>query len=111
MDLVFVFITADPSWSGTKYWWLVCIFLFNDVISSGAWVKDLEVLRRSKVWLLTVSDLVKVVVNNFAKIDEHVLLDLNFSVLVDLYSRGVDDAEITDIVPSIFANNHQLGLP
>ncbi len=60
---------------------------------------------------MTVSDLVEVVVDYFAKIDEHVLLDLNLRALVNLDSRGVDDSEVANVILSVLANDHQLGLP
>jgi len=57
------------------------------------------------------SDLVEVVMNYFSKIDEHVLLNLNLSVLVDFDPRGVNDAKIANEVFSVLADDHQLRLP
>lgn len=57
------------------------------------------------------SDLIKLVVDYFTKINEHVLLELDFSVLVDLDTTSVNDTHVTDEVPSIFADDHELTLP
>lgn len=57
------------------------------------------------------SDFVKVIVNDFSKINQHVLLDLNFSAFVNLYSRSMNNTQITDEVFSILSNNHKLWFP
>ena len=57
------------------------------------------------------SHFVEMIVNNFTKINQHVLLYLNFSVFVDLYSWCVNDSKITDEIFTIFGNNHKLRLP
>jgi len=58
-----------------------------------------------------VSHLIKLIVNNFTEIDEHVLLELDLRVFVDLNATGVNDTHITDEVSSIFADNHELTFP
>lgn len=57
------------------------------------------------------SDLIELVVDHFTKINEHVLLELDFSVLVDLDATSVNDTHITDEVSSIFADDHELTFP
>jgi hypothetical protein len=58
-----------------------------------------------------VCNFVKVVVDNFTKVNKHVLLNLNFSVLVNLDSGCVNNAQISNIILSVLANNHELRLP
>jgi len=58
-----------------------------------------------------VSDLIKLVVNNLTEINEHVLLELDFGIFVDLNTTGVYDTHIADKVSSIFADNHELTFP
>lgn len=110
LNLVFVFITTNPSRSGSKYWRLISVLFFNNIVRSAR-VQNLELLRSWSGWLLAVSYLIEVVVNDFAEIYKHVLLDLNFRRLIDLDSRGVNDSKITNEVPSILANNHELRFP
>lgn len=57
------------------------------------------------------SNLVEVVVDNLTEINKSILLDLNLSVHVDLYTGGVHNTEITNEVLTILANDHQLRLP
>ncbi len=56
-------------------------------------------------------NLIEVVVDNFTKINKSILLNLNLSVHIDLYTGGVHNTEITNEVFAILANDHQLGLP
>jgi len=58
-----------------------------------------------------VSHLVKVVVDDLTQVDQGILLDLDVGILVNLYTRGVHNTEITDVVLAIFADNHELRLP
>ncbi len=60
---------------------------------------------------LLVSDFVEVVVHDLTQVDQHVLLDLHFGVFLDLDARCVHNAQISDVVLTVFANNHKLGLP
>ena len=60
---------------------------------------------------MSVSYFVKVVVNNFSEVDQHILLNLNFRRFIDLYSRSVNNTKITDEISTILAHNHELGLP
>ena len=55
--------------------------------------------------------LIEVIVNDFTQINEGILLDLDVGVHVDLYTRGVDDAKITDVVLAVLADDHELRLP
>ena len=76
LNLVFVFITTNPSRSGSEHWRLISVLFLNDIVRSAR-VQNLELLRCWGRWLLAVSYLIEVVVNNFSEINKHVLLDLN----------------------------------
>ena len=57
------------------------------------------------------SDLIKLIMDNLTKIDEHVLLELDLRVFVDLNATSVNDTHITDEISSVFADNHELTFP
>ena len=57
------------------------------------------------------SDFIKVVVDNFTQVNEHILLDADFGVLVNLDAGGVHDTQITHVILAVLANDHQLRLP
>ena len=54
---------------------------------------------------------IEVVVHDFTQVNERILLDLNVCVHVNLDSGSVHDAEITDEVLAVLADNHELRLP
>lgn len=112
LDEVFVLVGADPGGAGaqSRGVLLSLIDLLN-VVVAGIGSHDEERV----LWLLVrhrlVGHLVEVVMNDFTKINQSVLLDLNLSVHVNLNTRGVDNTEITDEVFAVFADNHELRLP
>ena len=57
------------------------------------------------------SNFIEVIMNNFSKINKHILLDLNISVFVNLYSWSVYDTHISHKIFSIFTDNHKLRFP
>jgi hypothetical protein len=106
LNIVLGFITADPGGASTESWGLLRSILLNGVFLVGK--VDLEVLGGGNSGSLSVGYFVEVVVDNLAQVDKHVLLNLNFSVLVNLYPGGVDDTQITNEVLSVLAHNHEL---
>jgi len=112
LDEVFVFVGADPSGAGTQSRGILLslIDLLNVVVASVG-SHDEESVFGLLVRHRLVGHFVKVVMNNFAKINQSVLLDLNLSVHVNLDTRGVDNTEITDEVFAVLADNHELRLP
>lgn len=58
-----------------------------------------------------VDSLVKVVVDNLSKIDDAAFLDLNFRSFVQLYSRGMDESKISDVILTVNVDDHELSLP
>ena len=57
------------------------------------------------------SNFIEVIMNNFSKINKHILLDLNISVFVNLYSWSVYDTHVSDKIFAIFTDNHKLRFP
>lgn len=55
--------------------------------------------------------LVEMVVDDLAKINQGVLLDLNLRLHVDLDARSVHNAKISDVVLAALADDHELRLP
>jgi hypothetical protein len=111
LDQVLIFIRADPGWAGSEGWRVLSRVVFNNILVALRWTHDVEPITWSLVWLFSVSNLVEVVVHNFTKIDQRVLLNLNFSLLVDLNSRGVHDTQVTDEVLAVLADDHELAFP
>ena len=108
LDEVFVLIAGDPGGAGSERWGLIGTVV-DDVALVGE--EHLEVLVGGLGRLALVGHLVEVVVDNLAQVDEHVLLDAHLRVLVDLDSGGVHDAQVTDEVLAVLADDHELGLP
>jgi hypothetical protein len=109
LNVVLGLITADPGGASTQCWGLLRSILLDSVIVVRE--EHLEVLGGGNRGSLGVGDFVEVVVDNLTKVDEHILLNLNFSVLVDLYSGSVNDTQITHKVLSVLAHNHELRFP
>jgi hypothetical protein len=110
LNQVFVFVGADPSWAGSEGRGVLSGHILNDVVLVGR-AHDIERAVGLLVGLLGVGNFVEVVVNDFSKIDQGILLNLNFSLLVDLDAGGVHDAKIANVVFSILADDHELALP
>ena len=112
LDEVFVLIRADPGGSGAKSRRVLLVVVhLSDLVVLSVGAHDVEsvsgVLRGHRL----VGNLVEVVMDHLAQVDEGVLLDLNLGVHVNLYSGGVNNAEIADEVLAALANDHELGLP
>ena len=112
LNEVLVLIRADPSWAGSQSWRILATVnvFFNVVIISG-WSHYIECRRWSLAWLSCVGNFVEVIVYDLTQVDEGVILDLNRSIHIHLYARGVNNTEISNIIFSILADNHKLGFP
>ena len=84
--------------------------LFHDVVI-GVGAHDEEGRCGLLAGHFFVSDLIEVVVDHFTEINQGILLDLDLSVHIDLYSGGMDNTQVTDEVLAILADDHELGLP
>jgi len=110
LNQIFVLIGADPGRASTKSWRVARVSILACVVTvSGA--KHLESQRRLLGRNTLVSDLIEVIMNNLAQVNESVLLNLNLSDLVDLDAGSVDNTQVTNIVFAILADNHELGFP
>ena len=112
LDEVLVLIGTDPSGAGTesRRILLVLMSLLHDVVI-GVWAHDEEGGCGLLAGCFFVSDLIKMVVDHLAKINQSILLDLDLSVHINLYSRGMDDTQVTDEVFAILTDNHELRFP
>lgn len=110
MNEVLVLIGANPGWAGSQGRRIFSGLVF-DVILLVAGAHDVERTVWLLAGLLSVGHLVEVVVHDFAQIDQRVLLNLNFSLLVYLNARSMHDTKITYVVTAILANDHQLAFP
>jgi len=108
LDKVFVFVRADPGRTSAESWWVFVVT--NSVVSVGG-TQNLVSQGSGGSRGRSMSNFIKVVVHNFTKVDESVLLDLHFSSLVDLDAGSVDDTQVTHVVFAVLANNHQLRFP
>lgn len=54
---------------------------------------------------------VEVVVDDFAEVDQRILLNLNFSLFVNFYAGSVHNSKISDEILAVLADNHQLAFP
>lgn len=87
LDEVLVLIRADPGGAGTESRRILLTFvrlLDNIVVGVGA--HDVEGVVSLGRRLSLVCNLIEVVVNDLTEIDESILLDLNLSVHVNLYT-------------------------
>jgi hypothetical protein len=110
LDKVLIFVAGDPSRAGAKSWGIRRVSLLNSVFGVGG-AEDLESLTGLLGRGLLVSYLVEMVMNNLTEINESILLDLDFSCLVNLYAGSVDHTQVAHKVLAIAANDHKLGLP
>jgi hypothetical protein len=65
LDQIFVFIWTNPCWTSSQSWWILCIWVFNNVIAL-LWTHDIEGGNWLLTWLFNMSDFVKVVMDNFS---------------------------------------------
>ena len=81
--------------------------LLNYVVI-GFWSHDVEVRSGFLSWGFHVSDLIEMIMAHLTKINDSILLDLDARIHVYFYSRSVHNAKITNIVPAILADYHEL---
>ena len=76
--------------------------IFHDGVVLITGPKLVKVICWVLLRLKFVRHLIYLVVHDFSKIENHIVLQLNLSFLADLDSRVVDDACISDIIISVF---------
>jgi len=106
LNILNIFISTDPNWSGSNVW---NIFGINFVIF--IWSQDIEFVTSLLLWNLVMDDFVEVVVNNFSKIHDRSFLDLNFAFGVELNSGVMNEAHISKEELSFNRTNHKLCFP
>lgn len=112
LDKILVLVAADPGWASTESGrvLLILVRLLNDIVV-GVGAHDVKAVVGLVRWLNLVCHLIEVVVDDLTEVNESVLLNLNLSVHIDLYTRGVNDSKIANVVLAILADNHELRLP
>lgn len=106
LDILNVLFGTHPGWPGSQVWEVFWVNLVRFLVT-----ENVEGTAVRLCWFLQVNSLVEVVMDNFTKINQAALLDLNFAFGVKLQSGGVDKAQISDIVTAIHGANHELRLP
>ena len=112
LNEVLVLIRADPGGSSAKSRRVLLVIVhLSDLVVLSVRAHDVESVGRVLGGHRLVGNLVEVVMDHLAQVDEGVLLDLNLGVHVNLYSGGVNDAKIADEVLAALADDHELGFP
>jgi hypothetical protein len=106
LNIFNVFVSTDPDWSGSDVW---NVFLVNFVLF--VWSQNVELVTSLFTWLLVVNNFIKVIVNNFSKINNGPFLNLNFTFGVKLDSGVVNEAHISKIELTFNRTNHKLCFP
>jgi len=106
LDILNVLFGTHPGWPGSQVWEVFWVNLVRFLVT-----ENVEGTAVRLCWFLQVNSLVEVVMDNFTKINQAALLDLNFAFGVKLDSGVVNEAHISKIELTFNRTNHKLCFP
>jgi len=105
LDHIAVLISRHPSRAGSENSFIVNLVV---MLRASHYNEALIALRRG---LDLMSELVNMIVHDFAEIDKRPLVKLKGCLAGNLQAGGVYDTKITNVEAAIFADDHELRLP
>ena len=106
LNILDVLFGADPSGSSAQVREIISINIEHALVTQHVEALVVLVVRR-----LLMNRLVKVVVHDFAEVDERAFLNLNFAARVQLETRGVHETDVTNKVLAVNLTDHELCFP
>ena len=107
LNVIDIFISTNPSRSCSQL-----RKIFSIQIEIKVWRSHLiKLIRWCDIRCLSVSNLIKMIMDNLSQINNTSFLDLNLTSFIKFDSWSMNKSKISYIVLSSFIDNHELSLP